>query len=324
MDSSDSNFFTLVQRERSGFIKLIFLTIIGSLGINLVSNSFTSNNLPTNYALLIVGLVLILIMLIYLFSIFYGKRTRSKILIGVVVLKLSDKKLIGIAGYDFNFNILEYFNALFLENTAFKKLWDESLPKPLENRDKLEPNNFSIAISAIDGNKEREYNYDELPESQKLLIEATEFYLLKSLSTHLSDYFRKSQFKLDRIKIFKRNDIPDILLKNRFLELFSKQMEYRSTFTKTKSDEKVSSLRTKDGAIFEDFELTLPKGSTISRIEPNVIKIETKKFHIIFTINYQGMYVLDHLFTGFYLGDLDYLDLKPCRMEIKIDVNFKV
>lgn len=195
MDSSDSNFFTLVQRERSGFIKLIFLTIIGSLGINLVSNSFTSNNLPTNYALLIVGLVLILIMLIYLFSIFYGKRTRSKILIGVVVLKLSDKKLIGIAGYDFNFNILEYFNALFLENTAFKKLWDESLPKPLENRDKLEPNNFSIAISAIDGNKEREYNYDELPESQKLLIEATEFYLLKSLSTHLSDYFRKSQFK---------------------------------------------------------------------------------------------------------------------------------
>lgn len=101
-------------------------------------------------------------------------------------------------------------------------------------------------------------------------------------------------------------------------------MEYRSTFTKTKSDEKVSSLRTKDGAIFEDFELTLPKGSTISRIEPNVIKIETKKFHIIFTINYQGMYVLDHLFTGFYLGDLDYLDLKPCRMEIKIDVNFKV
>ena len=65
----------------------------------------------------------------------------------------------------------------------------------------------------------------------QLIIEATEYYVLEKLSSHLTDYFNRPHFDEQELHTFARNDIPDVLLSNRFLELFSKPMEDRPLFS---------------------------------------------------------------------------------------------
>jgi len=55
--------------------------------------------------------------------------------------------------------------------------------------------------------------------------------------THLTDYFNEDRFSAEYLKKYERSDIPDILLRNRFLETFSRPMNERSAFADRHFDE---------------------------------------------------------------------------------------
>ena len=126
---------------------------------------------------------------------------------------------------------------------------------------------------------------------------------------------------------FDRNDIPDILLSNRFLELFSKPMEQRASFKKKAKDDKspgkiVMSMGEK-GELFNEFEFTLPKGSKVTK-DDNRLFIDTKRFTIISEILYAGAgEVLPRGFEKYYLGYKSFDDFSTNLIEIKITVKFK-
>ena len=55
---------------------------------------------------------------------------------------------------------------------------------------------------------------------RRLILEATEYFLLRMLSTHLTNYFNDEKFKEENLTKLERKDIPQVLLENRFLNLF--------------------------------------------------------------------------------------------------------
>jgi hypothetical protein len=103
--------------------------------------------------------------------------------------------------------------------------------------------------------------------------------VLDSLSTHLSDYFDSEDLGADLVHI-SHTDIPDVLLQNRFLRLFAEPMDERAAFLedpKSTSGE-VHVATSASGALYERFELVLPRGSNVARDQAGWILINTGRF----------------------------------------------
>lgn len=105
------------------------------------------------------------------------------------------------------------------------------------------------------------------------------------MNCHLSGYFVNNP-NVDEHELTEigRRDIPSVLLENHFLELFSKPMEEREAFLPSgkgmsvRQNHKVVFASGKGGAIFDHFELNLPHGTTVSRIDPRSIQLKTDRF----------------------------------------------
>ena len=66
-----------------------------------------------------------------------------------------------------------------------------------------------------------------------------------------------------------QKSIPDILLENRFLKLFSEDPNNRMSFVNDDSENDYENVvkSYQNGAIFRRFQLNLPKGSKVFRLE---------------------------------------------------------
>lgn len=123
-----------------------------------------------------------------------------------------------------------------------------------------------------------------------MLIELTEYIVLEKISTFLTDYFNQlpSKEKQEQLQTYLRNDVPNILLSNRFLELFSRDMRDRVGFDDHEEDEDDSSKTVV--AVFGDhyfsrFDLTLPRKSQVTRDE-SWITISAPRTTIRFRVTY--------------------------------------
>jgi hypothetical protein len=113
----------------------------------------------------------------------------------------------------------------------------------------------------------------------KILIrEATEYFVLRLLSLHLSAYFSKPGFKDEDLEKIRRKHIPAIFMQNRFLELFYRPVEERAALADDPGPRDMVFGYSGSGALFEEFELVLRKKSAVSRHDENTIKIETRVF----------------------------------------------
>jgi hypothetical protein len=168
---------------------------------------------------------------------------------------------------------------------------------------------------------------NEGPRACDLICEATEYYVLNELSVHLTDYFNDEKFKEENLREFNRNDVPEVLLRNRFMELFSKPMEERphfvdQSFEKKTMGETVAAFSR--GAIFEKFELILPKKSIVRRLGDNRIQIETERFLIDIVIDFNGTNVnLPRGFEEYYLLLKDWQNIDTFGIYVDIQVSFK-
>lgn len=203
-------------------------------------------------------------------------------------------------GYEFSEEIHSYIKSAFGENPALKNIW------------KKEP----------DISKQK---------SAQLVLEAVQYFLLSRLSTHLIDYFAAEEFKKANLKKYERKDIPEILLNNRFLELFSRPMEERPAFMDDDNHEDseepddivyASGLK---GAIYDRFELVLPQKSSIRKLENNKIEIETENLKISMVVQFEGFNSqLPMMFEEYYLGINDSNEYSVYQLDIGIDVQMKL
>lgn len=184
----------------------------------------------------------------------------------------SEHKMIPILEYGASEAAAEYFEEAFVENPALRRQWER---EPLESM-----------VHQVNGR-----THIRTVASTKLIREVYEYAVLEDLTTHLADYFNGYSGREGDLHTYERNDLPDVLLANRFLELFSRDMADRDAFH---SDDDSSNgwqvvSRSGPGGYFNRFELTLPKGSTLRREDNSTLVISGPAFQMRISIHFSGM-----------------------------------
>lgn len=288
---------------RTSLFELFIVAILVSFGINIIGGSllFLDNYKPAFG--IILGIIILLLSLVYLSVKSIKAMNRREKISGFIVYDETEDKILNVYRYELAESLCRNIKALFTENPALKHIW---------SLDKLKTNNCKESKSV------------------KILNELLEYFVLEQLSIHLTDYFNKELFNENELYTFKREEIPDVLLSNRVLELFSKPMEDRPMFideineTNTTIGEIVSYC-SDSGASYQKFDLVLPRKSKISRGDNNSLQIQTNRFKMDITINFDGRHTF--IAPGFithYL-DEDIFNISTFNVDIMVNVklNFK-
>jgi hypothetical protein len=220
--------------------------------------------------------------MLYFVAIMLSKRKNGKSYHGLFIVDY-DKKLISVNRYKYSQDASRYFEAAFAENQDIKRIWDKSFEKKSQLKTDREEEKINHVKEFL--NK---------PDKQ-LITDATEYYVLKALSLHLSTSFNDAKFKEENLQKLERNDISNILTQNRFLDLFSRPMPERAAFIDDcRSTNNIVYQSSKSGAVYDRFELVLPKNSSVSRLNEHTIQIGTTKFvqslDIIYVLVFRRFY----------------------------------
>jgi hypothetical protein len=213
----EGNLLSQILLERTNLVNIIILTIVASLGVNLITSSVTELNI-TPFSVLIIGIILTLISISYFIALVLGNRTKRRAYEGLFILDRKKKELITIPRYKFSETLSRCFHHAFVENHDIKLVWDKSIPTSRHSIDKgdIWENKEELNDQAIK-------QFLNSPD-KNLIKEATEYFLIDELSLHLSSFFN-NKFKQQNVQQFHRQDIPTILISNRFLDLFSRPMK---------------------------------------------------------------------------------------------------
>lgn len=291
--------------SRAKFAELIIVAIFLGFGISLTSSSITLiTGFKPSQGIYIGGAICI-ISVIYISLKVFARRKEVYSFKGFFILDEKPNKIVKIEGHKLSESLRGYFESAFLENKDLEHIWD----------------NDSLKLQ--DGLKTPE------PRSMDIIREALEYFLLDTLSTHLIGYFKYPLQENKNISVLKREDIPSILLSNRFLELFSKPMKDRAAFEgiEEETEEEDWYILDVDSGSYRKFSLVLPYKSKVSRTNKGEIEIETHKFNITMKVNFDGCNtVLPDGFKEYYLsinGFEGYIANVVYQVEFNFSIKFK-
>ena len=193
-----------------------------------------------------------------------------------------DGKLIPIERYKAETSLISDLASVFSENKAYEHIWNKSFkiepPKKI-----VEGGDGFISISQVE-EKDIEKLMKRDRKGFELMTEAIEYTFLDWLSYNQELYF--SSFEDDKnLVVLRRENIPEFLLRNRIIEVLSRPIEQREKFIDHLDDvtrlEDVHFLRGDDDAVYEKFELKLPKHSTLTKKDGWLhIKKDTTSCHL--------------------------------------------
>jgi hypothetical protein len=299
--------------SRTSLLELIIVAIVISFSVNVISSSITLFQGYKPIVGVIIGIVFCLAALLYLAFRNFDYKEECHIYNGFFVLDEENNKLVYIPRYELGESLPRYMDSVFAENSALKYLWDK---EPIRSYIKFDTENNKVI------RKE--------PNSAKLLKEAFEYFILEELSIHLTDYFNDDKFNDKEIHKFERNEIPDILLSNRILELFSKPMEERPMFSEHLTHENPLEEVTikyygKNGANYERFDLVLPVNSKVKRINSDQIEIKTNRFKMNIMVDMSGANTLiAEDFEKYYLSIDDFLKVGIYEIHAIVKIKFNL
>jgi len=249
---------------------------------------------------------------------FYRKRNHFFQYNGFFAYDIENNELISIPRYEFSKSLNKYIYAAFAENKAIRTLWDK------------EP----LSVLFSDSLKKE-------PRSFQLIRELMEYYVIRKLSNCLDEHFNSGGINPKKLKYFSRKDVPDVLIENRFMDLFTKPIEDRSFFVefenggkrnKTNSVSKIDPVSgvkqiveyEQGGALYEFFQLVLPRSSKIRRLSENKIELTTTGFTLRIATNFDGLYMtLPDEFERLFLK-ADGKQTNSFRCELTMEVKFNL
>lgn len=296
--------------NRADLFELILVAVLLALSVNLVSSAFSEIFVFSPLVILGIGLLLGLSVIGYSVSRLFKSKHRSRTFRGFFIYNEKRNEVIEVPRYNYSEKLRSCLRGAFSENDAFKALWEK---EPLSG--KFSKRHRKDSIGPVH------------TRSMDLIAEATEYFVLDKLSSHLSDYFSdKKQSSNGTIKEFYRNDIPDVLLSNRFLELFSRPMEERSSFTNHPFDDLgiVVYAASANGALFDRFDLNLPAETKLSRQGKNQLEIDTSRFSFKISVDFSGFNTfIPFEFHQYILNEKDPMEISDFAVYIAMDIEFK-
>lgn len=317
-----------ILTERNSLTNIIIGTIIASLGVNLVSESILQIFFFGAHIMLIIGIGASLASVWYFIRIMTAKRTQVRNYSGFFIVDHVKKKVIPVNRYPYSINLSRYLESACAESQDIRMVLERSIYVPDATikipREKIDEVGIEreerAAVKKLMATPDR-----------RLILEATEYFVFRMLSTHLTNYFNDEKFKEENLTKFERKDIPQVLLENRFLNLFSKPMEERvAAFEDRYVSKSTKGGSSESGAEFSHFHLILPTKAKVSRIDEKTCEITTQKFTLRIAILYLGDdELLPADFEKYYLRLQEYYQrsnpsmVKEKAIEIEVKVFFK-
>lgn len=294
----------IIQKEKNN--EILITSILIALGINIFTTGILGFfNIESKYLLLIIVGSIFCLSILLCYSISKIKKNNQEIKIeGLVIYDKVSNKIIKIPEYRISEDIVRCLNGSFVENKALDKKWQSGY--------------IGLNISKYNNNAKKNNN-------NNIVIELIEYLFLSKLSIELEDYYNINDIKDKDINSLSFDEMPVILRKNRFLKLFSEDMDNRAEFVKTnqpKSNGEIVYAISENGAIFERFNLKLPKEVKIVKDDLNKLKFITKYFTLNIEYIFDGTSsVIDYEFYNYYLNkEKDYKKFGDFKFNIKINI----
>jgi hypothetical protein len=217
--------------NRRNLIELIVSAILLAFGINLLAGQVLNGLQVKPLLVFLLGILLCLFAIAYTFFSLFGRRTKKTTFKAFIAYNPMEKELVTVSSYDFSERLDIFMSMAFNENDALKIRWDRQPLEPYKffvtgkdgKRMKVGHEVLSQMRWSIDGSNDIYLPPDgELVtdfmrvsanenDTARLLLEATEYYLLEKLSFHLRKYFDEENFKESKLVEFERKNIPSVL-----------------------------------------------------------------------------------------------------------------
>lgn len=301
--------------ERRTLFSVIAVACGLGFAISNASSVLSNGGMQSEYILVISFVVAAISVYIIYQQILVHLRFEEKIEAVLFLDEASDP--ITVPSYRFMSEFCRTLSAIKAENKAIYADWQDS---PIIRK----------RPSLSDGDKtksgmEEDFKTNNKSKSARLTEEIANYIIINDISTHLTDYYNLSKLEHE-IKTYSREEMPNFLLNNRVINLLSSPIDEREIFLSKDGSKKRSPPKGKivsafgpGGAVFNKFELTLPKGAIVKSIGHNEIQIKTSRVELsvsveltIFSTN------IPKKFAEYYIGK-EWLDVN-CR---KVDIIIK-
>jgi hypothetical protein len=260
------------REQKAALLNILLTAILLALSVNLLTAYLSATLNKSPYLLLCSSIVALLIATFLIKKLLSSQRSIVIRLRGALAFEKSgdDIKKIKIIGYKFNDDLCQYLRAFIRENKAYGKLFFQTEKDEVCRNDKFDPDSL---------------NYHSIINS------VLEFTVLSKLDLHLNSYFIENEIDNKRITTISRDQLDPAVLKNRVLDLITKDMKERETFMRDGEDSPkgiVCMSMGKDGAIYERLDIELPPKSKIYRNTDGHLVVSNKIFDITICPMYEG------------------------------------
>lgn len=285
---------TNVKIHKKSLVKNFFLVTILSTGVSLIANALTKES--GLIITLIPGIVCVLLVAFFYIKEYFGCSSYDTSVTTILSVD-NEKRVIPIDRFEFSENFHRAVLSVLSENKAYKSLWDDA-----------------FAHRVGEGEK-----------GKKFVEEFLEYLFIDWISLKLNSYFVDVDDGLTEIIV--RENIPDVLIKNRVIDLITKPFEEREKFQEKIGHEdhiegKVVYMDGDDGVIYDMLEIELPRKSKVFRDKQSLL-ITNRNFNIRFESDFQGFSgVLPRYFEDFYMNrSLD--TVHSYMIKVKLSIKLK-
>jgi hypothetical protein len=270
-----------VLSSRQGFLQLVLIGVLLALATNILATIITTK--ANWFSAMAVGILLLIIVCVYAVQSAMAARVIRRSFTAALVLSEDDLQPQTTEIYEFSGDMARILKAVFYENKAFADAWQR---EPVTKYWDLDARQATAMRVSKEG-------------GLKLLHEALETWLMQELSTQLIDYYDHLDKSEQYTAKFERQHVPSLLLENRVLNLLSTPVIDRAAFVEpsnaakqpTNEPESKGVVYAQFGpgdAIYERFELVLPKGSMLSRHPSGALTIDTPRLQLSLRAKHEG------------------------------------
>lgn len=295
---------------------LIMSSVLLAVGVNLLSSGIAELVCEQyrSWAFVFVGALICVGVIIWSICSKLHNASNMINVEGFVIYNEKKHEIIDVPEYSISTDMVKYLQAACTENKAIEKIWTSG----------------TINRFAARRNQNNESEGLVTPYCGDLFVELLEYCIIDKLSGHLSSFFTNHSERSEVTELCS-TDVPDVLLKNRFLKLFSEDMDNRAIFACSDNPVEKSATGTvimaynSSGAMYNRFDLILPKGSKVLRKSKNKLLIDTPLLSMTIEIIHDSYSTtLKSSFKRFYVGIRDNpMDYKTFAFAIKVGVKFK-
>jgi len=295
-----------IKKTQFNILQLILTTVLIASGVNfLVTGAISCFENKSGLLLIIIGISLIVLTVIITLIIDFKKSKIQEIINAVISYDPKKQELIEIPKYTLSEDLIHYLKAACIESKDIESLW---------KKDKL-------GLKRIYNDIDPKSTFVEISQSAAVLNKLVEYLILKKLSLTTVDYFNKPTFDKRKLIQLTELNVPDIVVSNMFLSLFSKDMSQREAFD-NKNNKSVVKAYGKNGEIYDKFEISLPKKCQIIRKKPNTIILKHPLFKLELTPAFSGFgAVLPKGFTQEYIK-ADVFTIRTYKFYIGVTLKF--